>query len=117
MSTKVCGWFPNYDSISIDSESLKYYNYCMADKPAKEYPITCDEWSLLLSKLDVEAFGKLNINTCNICVDGCDISISVKDLNQYHRIKFGPNQIPATIKEFVDAIEILRTDTKAKVCS
>jgi hypothetical protein len=116
-STKVCGWFPNYDSMSINSKSLKYYNYCMADKPVKEYPITCDEWSLLLSKLDVEEFRKLTINTCNLCVDGCDISLSIKSEDQFHRIKFGPNQIPDSIKEFVEKIEALRADTKAKACS
>lgn len=116
-STKVCGWFPNYDSMSIDSKSLKYYNYCMADKPAKEYPITCDEWSSLLSKINVEEFRKLTINTCNICVDGCDISLSIKSEDQFHRIKFGPNLIPDPIKEFVEKMETLRADTKAKVCS
>lgn len=116
-NTKVCGWFPNYDSMSINSKSLKYYNYCMADKPVKEYPITCDEWALLLSKLDVEEFRKLTINTCNICVDGCDISLSIKSEDQFHRIKFGPNQVPDSIKEFVEKMEALRADTKTKACS
>jgi hypothetical protein len=115
-STKVCGWGFHYDSMSIDKNSLRYYNQCLSDKPAKEYPITCEEWTNLKGRLDWETLIKLDIHTCNVCVDGCDISIAVKKDNQYHRITFGPNQVPLQIQSFVEAIDTLRQEALSKTC-
>jgi len=115
-SSKICGWGMHFDSMSIDKKSIRYYNKCLVGKPAKEYPITSSDWKALEEKLDMAAFLKLDINTCNVCFDGCDISIAVKSDKKSHKINFGPNEVPLQIKPFVEAIEKLREDAVLKTC-
>lgn len=115
-STKVCGWVPNYDSIAIDNKGVRYYNLCMANKPVMEYPIPAEQWSTLKSTLNLDAFKKIDLNMCNICADGCDMSISVKTNSFYHYIKFNPYQVPDTIKDFVENLQRLRASAKEKAC-
>lgn len=46
------------------------------------------EWSGILNDINLDDFVKLNYQSCNICVDGCDEWISIKDDQISHEIRF-----------------------------
>ena len=71
----ICGWCSLNDTLTVSGNSLRYVNYiqCNNSMPAveKNGQITTLEFEALLSKLDFNEFKKLNLNSCNVCFDGC----------------------------------------------
>jgi hypothetical protein len=89
----MCGWGAGEDSIYISSTVIKYVYYVPAQsllpKINKARTTTEDEWSNILNSLDLNNFVKLDYNSCNICVDGCDEWIKIQDDQISHQIRFG----------------------------
>lgn len=101
----VCGWGAHNDSISLDGNTLTYK--FTSDENYKQVYITCDEQEVLWKKIDINEFNKINFNTCNVCVDGCDYTISIKTNTNYHEITVGEEeskQLPE-VKAFVDQLK------------
>ena len=72
-----------------------YVNYtdCNTIQPSVKKTGTLDEVELdaLLAKLDFQELKKLDLNTCNVCFDGCDDWIFFSDGIESHYIRFSKN--------------------------
>ena len=88
----MCGWGAGEDSLYITNSIIKYVYYVPAQSrlpKIKKTRITTDtEWENILNSLNTGYFLKLNYNTCNVCVDGCDEWISIQDDQMSHKIRF-----------------------------
>ena len=89
----MCGWGSGEDSLYISNTVIKYVYYVparsMLPKIKKTRATTDNEWANILNSLDLSNFVKLDYNSCNICVDGCDEWILIQDDQMSHQIRFG----------------------------
>lgn len=86
-----CGWCAGSDSMQISFTKTHYAYVAPCDDSdfKKSADTKSADWNELLKLLDYETFNNINVNSCDVCFDGCDSWISVKKGNQYHRIQFG----------------------------
>jgi len=77
--------------LTIRGNAVRYVNYtqCGNARPAveKNGPISTSELEALLAKLDFQELKKLNLNSCNLCVDGCDDWIYFDNGTETHYIR------------------------------
>jgi hypothetical protein len=89
----MCGWGSGEDSLYISSTTINYVYYVPANsnlpKIKKTRPTTDAEWNSIVNSINPDYFLKLNYNSCNICVDGCDEWISIQNDQMSHQIRFG----------------------------
>ncbi|HTG56734.1 MAG TPA: hypothetical protein VL943_10735 [Niabella sp.] len=108
----VCGWCTGGDSLVINAGKSVYQCSPSCD-PAqeKEYAVVTDkkQWNELVSLLNQEEFKKININLCNVCADGCDVRVTVKNKNFIHSISYGgsSNEAVATVRPFLEKLEAI----------
>ena len=108
----VCGWCTGGDSLVIDA-GKSVYRYSPSCDPAqeKEDAVATDkkQWTELVSLLNQEEFKKININLCNVCADGCDVRVTVKNKNFIHSISYGgsSNEAVATARPFLEKLEAI----------
>lgn len=116
----VCGWCGGIDSLIMSENSLNYRFMNPCDRHA--YSMVSDiektEWDELTGMIDLDEFNHIHLNTCNVCVDGCDQWITIRNGSYSHTIRFGYGDLEAflSIKPFADKLdsirEVFRTDTK-----
>ena len=109
----ICGWCSLNDTLTITGNSVRYVNYtqCTNTQPSveKEGQISAADLQALLSLLDFEEFKKLDLNSCNVCFDGCDDWIYYNDGRESHYIRFTRNDPKLQpIKAFVDSLNVLK---------
>lgn len=109
----VCGWCSQNDTLTISDTRVKYVDYknCSTTNPtvSKSGQLTTAELNELLGKLDFDELKKLELNSCNVCADGCDDWISYKSGSQTHTIRFSRNDPKlAPIKDFVDQLNAIK---------
>jgi hypothetical protein len=111
-----CGWSANYDSLSLDGNTLVYK--CKLDRDYKQGTINCADQELLWSKINLNEFYKINKKTCHICADGCDYTISIKTNTNYHKITVGDAELEKLpeIKSFVDQLKEIASEIKSDNC-
>lgn len=89
----MCGWGSGEDSMIITSRMIKYVYSVPGRSPVpvinKRRLTTASEWNNLLNSINTSDFFIQNYNSCNICVDGCDEWIYVKNNSISHQIRFG----------------------------
>jgi len=89
----MCGWGTGEDSLYISNTVIKYVYYVPAEsrlpKINKTRTTTEAEWDNILNSIDLNNFVKLDYNSCNICVDGCDEWIKIQNDQISHQIRFG----------------------------
>jgi hypothetical protein len=105
----ICGWCAQNDTLSISGNMVRYVNYtnCSSNNPsvAKTGQIESSELDDLLGKLDVSELKKLDMNSCNVCFDGCDDWISYSNGTDSHYIRFTRNDPKLQqIQAFVDQL-------------
>jgi len=110
----VCGWCAKNDTLIISGKSYRYVNYieCSTTNPSvkKTGQLETAESEILVSKLNFQEFKKLDLNSCNVCVDGCDDWISIKNGAETHTIRFSRNDPKLQyIKSFVDQLNELKS--------
>ena len=110
----VCGWCAKNDTLTLSDTHVRYVNYtnCSSSKPTLEKTgeLTASELQTLLNLLDFDELKRLELNSCNICVDGCDDWISFKNGTQTHFIRFGANDAKLQpIKAFVDQLNVIKS--------
>lgn len=110
----VCGWCSMNDTLTISETYVEYVDYknCSTTNPAvsKTGELTATELNDLLGKLDFEQLKKLELNSCNVCADGCDDWISYKKGSQTHTIRFSRNDPRLQpIKAFVDQLNVIKS--------
>jgi len=92
-SGSICGWCAGGDSLVLTQGKYDF----VAFNPCSEWvyiirksgALTSKQWSDLLSEFNYEEFSAVDINTCNVCADGCDNWIEIELNEQKHRISFG----------------------------
>jgi hypothetical protein len=58
----------------------------------------------------MDDFIKLNYNSCNICIDGCDEWIYMQNEESSHKITFGPGFKNDSINKLQTKLKQLRTE-------
>lgn len=109
----ICGWCSLNDTLTIQGNSVRYVNYTQCDntQPAveKEGQISALELEALLSALDFEELKKLDLNSCNVCFDGCDDWIYFSNGKESHYIRFTRNDPSLQpVKTFVDLLNAIK---------
>lgn len=110
----VCGWCVGEDSLVIDEDKIHYdYNgkYCSSSNEIKMDTLTDKkEWDDLVSILDLNKFQKIDVNSCDICFDGCDTWITVRQGPYYHHIRFGMGDSAAIrpIRPLINKLDSIR---------
>ena len=110
----ICGWCTMNDTLSIEGNSARYVNYtqCNNNMPAleKNGQIATSELEILLSEFDFNEFKKLDLNSCNVCFDGCDDWIYIDNGSESHYIRFTRNDPKLQpIQVFVDQLNAIKT--------
>jgi len=104
----VCGWCAGSDSIVITSDKTIYTSYNPCDQKGEKsiYKTSAEDWDKLTSLFNHAKFEKIYVNSCNVCVDGCDNWIRVENGDFKHEIRFGysDSTILKPIKEFVEKL-------------
>lgn len=115
---QACGWCAGADTLTITEEISQYYFKSCDDTNTKDYEVSTDRetWNELLADFDYATFSEIEVNTCQICSDGCDTWISVQNYDMApHLIRFvetSPEIEP--IREFVNKLQTLRVEFKNK---
>jgi hypothetical protein len=84
---------------------------CNTTNPSVKKTGEIDQESLnqLKASLDFAEFKKLDMNSCNVCVDGCDDWITIKNGVESHTIRFSRNDPKLQpIKAFVESLSSLK---------
>ena len=110
----MCGWGSGEDSLIISSTMIKYVYSVPAKSLVPEInktrPTTTTEWKTILNSININNFINLNYNSCNICVDGCDEWISIKNDSISHQIRFGLGFKIDSIKQLQNILSQLRSE-------
>jgi hypothetical protein len=109
----ICGWCAVNDTLIIKGNSVRYVNYwdCMVNHSfGNSNEIKPSELNDLLASLDFSTFTKLELNTCNLCVDGCDDWVFIEYGTDSHYIRFGKDDPEVQpIKSFIDELYMIKT--------
>jgi hypothetical protein len=110
----MCGWGTGEDSIEISQSNIKYVYYIPAQSPVpvinKSRSVTESEWREIVNDVNIDDFLRLQYQSCNICVDGCDEWISIKDDRISHNIRFGKGSQIDTISRLQNKLAELRAE-------
>lgn len=113
----VCGWCSQNDTLTIDGNKIRYVNFiqCNNTNPSVNNTGVLDKTTMeQLRSVDFEAFKKLDLNSCNVCFDGCDDWISIKNGAEMHTIRFGRNDPKLKPKKsFVDQLNAVKATYEA----
>ena len=106
-----CGWCVGRDSLTITklTSSYAFDSPCpgIEDKKRNE-DTNPTEWTELLATLNWDDFNQVEVNTCAVCVDGCDTWISVEKNHKTHRIRFTESSTEIEpIRPFVEKLDSL----------
>lgn len=109
----ICGWCSKNDTLSIIGNSVRYVNYtqCNNSIPALEKTgeMNNAELDSLLMMLDFGEFKKIELNTCNVCADGCDTWIYIQNDGDSHLIRFTGNESNLDpVKEFIERLNAIK---------
>jgi hypothetical protein len=108
----VCGWCAGTDSVIISEYRINYRNMQSCDHHAysKVSHMGKSEWDKLNAIIDFDEFKNIRLNTCNVCVDGCDKWITIRNGSYSHTIRFGNQDSSAVqpIKRLVAKVDSLR---------
>ena len=108
----VCGWCAGSDSLVITKQKKTFTLAAICDRKEKRTSnLTPEsEWEELIALYNQQKFEAINVNTCNVCADGCDTWIRVENGNFSHEIRFGyQDSVILPIKEFVEKLESLKS--------
>jgi hypothetical protein len=117
MTGKLCGWCSGGDSLAISSLKSVYEFTGACGEPDKSIientPV--EQWRDLRTSLNWNDFKKVNVNTCALCVDGCDTWIRINNGSETHYIRFtesSPETEPISI--FVEKLKALHEKFRQK---
>jgi hypothetical protein len=109
-----CGWGAGEDSLVITQSEIKYVYYIPQRSPLPVVDtirsISRSEWEEIQDAVNISAFRKLDYNSCNICVDGCDewITLQSEDIN--HQIRYGKGLKIESIAKLQGIIERIKAE-------
>ena len=109
-----CGWGLGEDSLKISRSEIKYIYYVPAEslqpKIKETRDVTESEWLEIENAVNIDAFLKLNYNSCNICVDGCDEWISIQSDRVNHSIRYSKGLQIESIEKLQNIIAQIKSE-------
>jgi len=106
----ICGWCAGIDSVVI-TKDLTSFEFANCDSKISKSEATKEsDWNELKNSLDLGEFREINLNTCYVCADGCDIWIEIRSASFSHRIRYGYNDSIAVseIEPFLEKVHSIR---------
>ena len=109
----VCGWCTVNDTLEIKGVEVRYVNYEQCNNAVaavdKKGKLLKSEIENLLDKFDEKEFKSIELNTCNVCVDGCDNWIYFENSKGSHYIRFGGSDKKLEpIQMFIDQLFLIK---------
>jgi len=109
-----CGWGSGEDSLEISRNEIKYV-YFVPSKSSSAMirtsrSVSVSEWNEINEAFNMVEFSRLDYNTCNICVDGCDEWIYINDGRKAHNIRFTKGQGIPEISKLQKKLDDLRAE-------
>ena len=85
-----CGWCAGSDSMSFTNSKETYFKppICNFKGVSYAYPAAPKNWESLVTTFDMEKFSQIEMNTCGVCVDGCDDWVTVQLGAKMHSIRY-----------------------------
>lgn len=116
----ICGWCTGGDSLIVKQAGSVYLSYKSCDISTAEKaskPADAASWNELVALLDIKKFNAIHLNICNVCADGCDARVTIKQGGVSHSISYGSIDNPevADIKLFLQKLMDIRNKYKEKV--
>jgi hypothetical protein len=115
----VCGWCGGMDSLILNENRLnyRYMNPCDHHAYSRVSGMDKTEWDELTGMIDLDEFKHIHLNSCNVCVDGCDQWITVRNGSYSHTIRFGYGDSAAVqpIYLLVEKLDSLREASKTGI--
>ena len=114
----VCGWCAGEDSVILSENRINYRFMDPCDHRAysKLSHMDNETWNELTGKVDLEIFSGIYLNTCNVCVDGCDKWITIRNGSYSHTVRYG-NQDSAliqSIEPLVNQVDSIRESFRSR---
>ncbi|MFY9150461.1 MAG: hypothetical protein WAO52_00465 [Prolixibacteraceae bacterium] len=108
-----CGWCTLNDTLTISGNTVRYVNCanCSNVSPtvSKTGTLSDTELEALHASLNFSELQKLDLNSCNVCFDGCDDWIQVTSGTESHYIRFGGSETELQpIKAFIGQISLIK---------
>jgi len=114
----VCGWCAGEEFITVTSSQIEYYRNipCGDNKGTtqKSRKISASEWNEIILSVDYSKFKKLEYNTCNVCVDGCDEIIRITENNNDHEIRYSVSDEIEEVKKTRQILSALLENMREK---
>ncbi|GAB3417866.1 hypothetical protein GCM10027516_12090 [Niabella aquatica] len=116
--TTVCGWCAPGDSLTMGKENTVFIylpSSCDSKGQSKVQETNNAEWNELISLLNREKFNSIGLNVCNVCADGCDARVTIRQGNASHSISYGNinNEAVASIRLFLEKLIAIQARYKA----
>lgn len=109
-----CGWGSGTDSLILTRNEIRYVYYVprLSANPQvqKKRGVPEIEWTQIINSIKADEFAKLSYNSCNVCFDGCDEWISVRNDLNFHKITYPKGLKIDTISELQLKIAALRAE-------
>jgi hypothetical protein len=109
-----CGWGSGTDSLEISKTTIKYAYYIPARSAEpvtrKSRNVSDAEWTEIINDVNMDEFERLNYHTCNVCFDGCDEWILIRNKTYNHKITFGKGTQIDTISNLQNKLAALRLE-------
>jgi hypothetical protein len=114
-----CGWCAGKDSVIISEYDIKYRYMQSCDHHAYSRITEMDkaEWDQLTRMINYDKFSHIHLNSCNVCVDGCDYWITIRSDSYSHSIRYGYGDSAAVqaIRPLIEKIDSIRQDFRKKI--
>ena len=68
------------------------------------------EWDKITGMIEFNEFNSIRLNTCNVCVDGCDKWITIRNGSYSHTIRFGYQDsiVLQPVRSLADKLDSIR---------
>jgi hypothetical protein len=110
--SNACGFCGGADSLIITETKIRYefIDPCGDNDCDHSSATDQEDWDELNDLLNLKKFEDITLNTCYVCVDGCDTWISVKTESFYHEIRYADFDSIAVkgIRPFIEKLEDIR---------
>lgn len=98
-----CGWCAGQEFITVTSSKVEYLRNipCGDEKGVKNQNrrLSKGEWESIVNSFNHSDFLQLELNNCNVCVDGCDEIILISDDAGSHEIRYTPGEAVKSVSE------------------
>lgn len=104
-----CGMCGEIYDVTISKKETVYIykNDCDEREYTNKVETSKENWEKLTELFSMTAFKEVDLQTCGVCVDGCDVELKVENKSTEHSIKYNSleDEKLADIKDFLQELE------------